>query len=139
MFSVRLNLGSWKKGLPLTMAQWQLANWAEALTRTNMGYLGEHANVPPIYGSSVRYNHLSPEEEWADVAEVLRRGWGDCLDLSAWRAAELRIRERDPGARCIVVVIADPTIPPLGAGFHIRVRRGDNAIEDPAQLLGMRV
>lgn len=57
--------------------------------------------IPPLYLSGVRFR----EEPWAvggqrlpggleqftHILEVLRRGWGDCAQLCAWRKAELRL------------------------------------------------
>lgn len=49
--------------------------------------------VPPLYESGVVYK---PEpwagrfEEFADALTCYRRGWGDCDDLTAWRAAEIQ-------------------------------------------------
>jgi hypothetical protein len=91
-------------------------------------------------------------EEFADALTVLRRGWGDCDDLSPWRTAELkeggderadskitwatrckdcsaRIRSKAPCARCGSLR--------RRRAFHVVSRRGDGRVEDPSQYLGM--
>lgn len=97
---------------------------------------------------------MSFVEEFADALTVLKRGWGDCDDLSPWRTAELqeagdlaadskiswkvrckncaaRVNDSNGGAchRC-------------GSRrrfrvFHVTTRRGDGRVEDPSQYLGM--
>lgn len=48
--------------------------------------------VAPIYLSGVRYIISDPDEDWRTIYEVLRHNGGDCEDLAAWRAAELRVK-----------------------------------------------
>ena len=93
----------------------------------------EHAQLPALYSSGVRYARERPGENyWATPLEVLRRRRGDCEDLSAWRIAELRHTGADPNA---TFVIRDGGKPGL---WHIAVRRGDGRIEDPSAVLGMK-
>lgn len=96
--------------------------------------------------------NLEGVEEFADALTVLRRGWGDCDDLSPWRTAELqeagdakadskiswKTRCKDCGAR----VTRDPKCQHCGSTrrrrvFHVVTRRGDGRVEDPSQYLGM--
>ena len=90
--------------------------------------------LPPLYSSGVRWA-LEPDgvEEFADPVTVFARKWGDCWMLSLWRIAELRnagepanpmitlVKEREDGSRL----------------YHVRVRRGSGAVEDPSRILGM--
>ncbi len=112
--------------------------------------------IPALYNSGVRYR---PEpwgpgvEEFADALTVLRRGWGDCDDLSPWRTAELqeqgdakadskiswKTRCKNCGAK---VNNKDAPCPRCGSRrfnrvFHVVTRRGDGRVEDPSQYLGM--
>ena len=95
--------------------------------------------LPSIYDAGVVYAR-EPQcrtadgsermcEEFVTAHEVRRRGFGDCDDLGAWRAAELRIAGEQAQA-----------IPkPSAVGWHIVVRRGDGSLEDPSARLGMPV
>lgn len=64
-------------------------------------------------------------EDWADPWTVLQRGWGDCDDLVLYRLVEWRLR----GYPATVSVIWQ------GNGFHVRIRRPDGRLEDPAEYL----
>lgn len=86
------------------------------------------ATLPWLYKSGIRYRR-DKREEWTNAATVLHRRWGDCEDLSAYRAAELRVRAGEP-ARCVVKRTGPRTL-------HVLVRRADGRIEDPSRKLGM--
>lgn len=60
----------------------------EGLVRANVAQM-KARRVPVLYQSRVRYR---PErsERWRTAAEVASSGYGDCEDLAAYRAAELR-------------------------------------------------
>ena len=103
----------------------------DALTRVDVAQLERHPNTPPLYRSGVRYEREGGEV-FSDILTTLRRGWGDCEDLACWRVAELR-RAGETRARPHVT-LGQEAGHPL---FHIRVRRGNGAIEDPSALLGM--
>lgn len=85
--------------------------------------------VSPLYEAGVRYRRETPgREDWRNVEEVRAAGVGDCEDLAAWRAAELRF-QGEP-ARAVAV--------PSGPGkWHAVVRRADGSLEDPSRKLGM--
>lgn len=102
----------------------------EGLTRGNELML-RLAEFPPIYESGVRYRKEA-EDTWRHADDVLCSGWGDCEDLAAWRAAELRVSGEDPDAR-VLVYRSGPR------RFHAVVAMGDGRIEDPSLLLGMKV
>lgn len=101
----------------------------EGLTRLDETLLGE-ADYPPLYESGVRYR-AEPREVWRHVGHVLAEGWGDCEDLAAWRAAELRVSGEDPDA-------AVGTYRSGARRYHAIVVRGDGSIEDPSRKLGMK-
>ena len=94
--------------------------------------------VPALYSSGVRYqsepNVGVDGERFDDLNTVLARGWGDCDDLSAWRAAEL-CADRIP-ARALVVEI--PGSIPGRRRYHCVVQYINGSIEDPSIRLGMR-
>jgi len=85
--------------------------------------------MPPLYESGVRYKRESiGSENWQTVRQLYRAGIGDCEDLAAARAAELRM-EGIP-ARAIAIRTGPRK-------YHAVVRWPDGAIEDPSRLLGM--
>ena len=107
------------------------------LTVLDMEQIRQH-RLPPLYASGVRYRREQPKQCWAPVnggcedwltaLELLRQGVGDCEDLAAYRAAELRLAGEK--------ATAFPR--PNGVmGWHIQVRREDGSIEDPSAKLGM--
>lgn len=76
-------------------------------------------------------------QEMVDLREVLRRGWGDCKHLSAWRLAELQEGE-DPGAGIKIYWrlrrVRGRERPYM---YHAEVRRSDGSVEDVSRYLGM--
>jgi hypothetical protein len=87
--------------------------------------------IPPLYRSGVVYEREQPGlEEWTTPIDTLRRGWGDCEDLSIWRAAELQETGEDPAAR-VRIYRARPTT------WHAVVERSGGRVEDPSRALGM--
>lgn len=101
----------------------------ESLVQINKAYI-ELNNVPKLYDTDVIYQ---PEtgEEWKDVYNILKDGFGDCEDLSCWRTAELRaaginarpyIKWRKQDGRWI---------------YHALVWTPGDKIEDPSLALGM--
>ena len=109
---------------------------AEGLVRLNVWYM-EHADskgvdTPELYGGGITYRREPPGREWwesaADVLGVHTARSGDCEDLAAYRAAELRVFEGDPDARVVVV-------PTRRGKFHAIVEHGDGTREDPSRVL----
>ena len=88
-------------------------------------------SYPNNYDAGVRYQREAGDV-WRHVDEVNRSKWGDCEDLAAWRAAELRVSGEDPDA-FVYVYKSGPHM------FHAVVGRGDGRIEDPSIKLGMKV
>lgn len=136
----------------------------EAIVANNCELLSRDPTIPPLYRSGVRFreepwaigpNRL-PEglEQFVHVLEILRRGWGDCAQICAWRVGELRVGGwRTPDApkgeratlryflrpRCKLcgpnVDCPNPLHPNRSRPYHVEMRREDGRIEDPSQLL----
>lgn len=106
----------------------------EGLTRLNERLMSDAAvsgqAAPSLYRSGVRYRR-EPREVWKHWVDTLADGWGDCEDLAAWRAAELRASGVDPKASVTTYKSAPRT-------WHAVVVRGDGQIEDPSRKLGMK-
>jgi hypothetical protein len=90
---------------------------------------------PSLYASGIRYDRepwTGRFEEFADAATMLRRGWGDCDDLAAYRVAELQ----EAGEAADVRIYWRRNR--KGAlTMHIQVRRANGDIEDPSRYLGL--
>lgn len=125
----------------------QLLDW---LCDLNMVYLLNHPGTPSLYSSGVRYRREPRQvvrtDNFAGIGEVLEQGWGDCDDLSPWRAAELQLR--GIGARPILVDATHPSFRDVAKGprvkrtWHVVVERhlpnsSEVVYEDPSARLGM--
>lgn len=107
----------------------------EAATLVNIAHLRAFPNTPKLYESGVRYRLEPPGvEDFTDLVVLMRRGWGDCAQLVAWRVAELRVAGEKATIRVTWVRNPDNG----KRMFHIQVRREDGRIEDPSTRLGMR-
>lgn len=113
--------------------------------------------IPPLYRSGVVYERepwAGKYEEFADMLTVLRRGWGDCDDLAAWRVAELREqgenatiriywrKRRAPGDRSPLTMHVQVRRGPgaVPGGKAVKTAAGDKSIgpvEDPSRYLGL--
>lgn len=96
------------------------------------------ARYPAIYQSGVRYQQeptrlREATEDFAPVTVVIARGWGDCDDLAAWRAAELRVTGADAAARAVIV--PSPGDRQGARRWHAVVKRSDGRLEDAARTL----
>ena len=123
-------------GVPRPLSRGTLNHALEALVRINEDYLRAHPETLSIYDAGVRYA-VEPDgfELWDPIPLVLARGAGDCDDLAAARAAELRVAG-ETGAR------ADCYPSRVSNGrrtWHAIVVRADGTVEDPSARLGMRV
>jgi len=109
-----------------------LAALLEALCSIDAAYLRRVPSTPALYAADVRYL-AEPDrvELWRAIPVVLAYRAGDCEDLVAWRCAELRV------AGELATPVAERFDTRAGPVFHVRVRRGDGAIEDPSRVLGM--
>jgi hypothetical protein len=105
----------------------------EGLTGVNEVLMRRDPSIPPLYSTGAVWE-IRPgdpsETQWRYAPDVVTQGWGDCQDLSAYRAAELRVSGEDPGAAVRVY----PTGPNR---YHAVVARGNGAVEDPSVILGM--
>ena len=85
--------------------------------------------VPLLYQTHVVYRRDPPRKEWfRSLARCLRTGWGDCDDLAAWRAAEIR----RGGGRAWARVRRTRNATLLHA---VVVDKLGNIIEDPSEVL----
>ncbi len=126
------------------MSQLMLAGGVFGLMLENIAWLQAHPETPELYQAGVSYK---PErrrvnsagrateygEEWQTIPWVIYRGYGDCEDLGAWRAAELRAKFK---------IAATPFIKMrrMPNGYwraHVVVRWPNGQIEDPSAKLGM--
>jgi hypothetical protein len=93
--------------------------------------------VPPLYSSGVRYERepwAGKFEEFADILTVLKRGWGDCDDLAAWRVAELQEMGENADIRIYTRPVKRKNQRRM---MHVVVRRASGEIEDPSRYLGL--
>lgn len=61
----------------------------EAMCAINLLHLRQRP-YPKLYESGVVYRREDGTENWLDIPNVIKAGWGDCEDLVFWRVAELR-------------------------------------------------
>lgn len=127
----------------------ELRAWLRALLSLNVELLRLARRAgrpyPPLYRSGVRY---APEpragsaaraalepEDFAPVPVVISRGWGDCDDLAAWRAAEWQLS----GVLADIDVRESAGSSPTARRWHIVVVLPDGSIEDPSRRLSESV
>lgn len=88
--------------------------------------------LPPLYSSGIRFQpepgHGTGVEDFALPNICYRNGWGDCDDLCIYRIWELRVMGEP--ATCNAIW--------QDGQVHVRVRRANGQIEDPAIILGAR-
>jgi len=103
-------------------------------------------NYPLLYKSGIYYKTEPPAVEWHDIPTLLRQGFGDCKDLVAYRAAELKHYYNIDVKPCIKYKdVKYPMIDANGYPYdqnviliHVMVLWPDGKIEDPSAILGMR-
>lgn len=99
----------------------------------NRLHLRANRKAPSLYDAGIVYRAEPPGvEELVDIPALLRRGHGDCMQLVAWRVAELR----EQGERASVA-LTRPKRSHNRRYFHVVVRRANGKTEDPSRLLGM--
>lgn len=86
--------------------------------------------LPPVYESGARWRNIA-HTNWRHAHQIATEGWGDCEGISAWRTAELRRTGEDPDARVGCYHTGHKK-------YHAIVIRGNDYIEDPSVVLGMR-
>jgi len=88
-------------------------------------------HAPPWRAARVRYRREGPRttEDWARAARVAARGWGDCEDLAAYRAADLIVSGVPAAVRAYLA--RD------GRTIHVVVELADGTILDPSRARGM--
>jgi hypothetical protein len=109
----------------------------------NIAWLRAYPQTPMLYNADVIYKPekrkegsgrvIEYGEEWQTIPWVLYRGYGDCEDLGAWRAAELNQRF---GIRALPWI----KVRRMPNGFwraHVVVKWPNGQIEDPSAKLGM--
>lgn len=103
----------------------------EALVEANVEQMQDEGFVRSVLDGSVRYRREPiGREDWRTRERVLLDGYGDCEDLSAALAAELRAQ----GVPAYAVVRPSRG----GRGYHAVVRvRGRRGELDPSRWLGM--
>jgi hypothetical protein len=126
----------------------------EGIVRANQWLMLKNPRIPPLYQSGVKFR-LEPwamqVQHFSNCMQVLKRGWGDCKTLSAWRLASLRNAASTPeiagryGLKIYWRVHDDDDPLHDAAGstaarrqlriFHVQVRHPNGAIEDPSRML----
>jgi hypothetical protein len=86
--------------------------------------------ILPLYHIRPEYK-IGASEQWKDIGSILRDGWGDCKDFTAWRLAELRKRGLRARAKSTVERQRKRLL------FHTFIAYPDGTTEDPARILGM--
>jgi hypothetical protein len=144
-----------------------LQSLLECLTQIDVFYLQAHPETPLLYESGVRYMEQygcipaveeatgtcvrGIYEDWQDVPTTLKKQTGDCKCLSAWRAAELRVRYGVAATATYKFEAKQDSSGAVKYLFHIQVQlpRGKKTmrsfydqksglwIEDPSRVLGM--
>lgn len=100
----------------------------EGLVQLNLSQL-RRGLAPPLYKSGVRYKREPRgREKWQTAKTTFKKKDGDCEDLAAYRAADLRLGGVQ--ARAVVIDVA----PGLK---HCVVKLPDGRLEDPSKRLGM--
>jgi hypothetical protein len=94
--------------------------------------LGPAANEIQVRAVLDKVQAVLGGERFRDIGRIIENGVGDCDNIAAWRAAELRQHG----------VKASPYITwrkrfDGGYTYHVLVRWPDNTLEDPSLLLGM--
>jgi Transglutaminase-like superfamily len=106
-----------------------LEAFGEGHTAASYVDLMEHA-LPPIYlaAEEVMYRLVRNPIGWQLPSQTMRRRYGDCKDVAAWRAAELR----QLGIPARMGIIPSERHP---GSFHAIVRWPDGTLEDPSAVI----
>lgn len=109
---------------------------AEGLVRLNMVLMAYAEDrgvpIPELYESGVVYRREPEGREWwetaSDMLQVAKDRSGDCEDLAAYRAAELRLYDGEDDAHVAIIRTSR-------GSFHCIVIREDGSEEDPSLTL----
>lgn len=98
------------------------------LVEINLALLADpRVQLAPLYSSGIVYRREPPgEDDWLNVIELYRNGFGDCEDLACARASEL-IRA---GVDCRAIAYHT-----RGRKYHAVVEYADGTIEDPSRII----
>jgi hypothetical protein len=133
MYPISFKLGSF--GPDVELNKRILGHLLEALTAIDVDILKKNPALPGLYESGVRYRREPVgQEDWDDIVELYRIGYGDCEDLSAARAAELRVRH---GIAARPYVKGPKRLDNGLMLYHVQVQLPDGRILDPSVKLGM--
>lgn len=88
--------------------------------------------VPRLYDGDVVYRREESTEDWKDIPNILRDGYGDCEDLACFRIAEYQFR----GIKALPYVTWRSDGPSRTI-LHAVLKLPDGRIEDPSRALGM--
>lgn len=105
-----------------------LEAFLEGMTALNTAIIRAE-DLPSVYEVARYRREAKGREDWRHAGIIERSGYGDCEDLAAYRAAELRVFDGE-AARVKVVRTGKKTL-------HAVVERADGSIEDVARALGM--
>lgn len=102
----------------------------EGLAAIDLILLQRFPHIPGIYVFRPKYR-VPGKETWKDLGCVIHDKHGDCKDLVAWRLAELWKQGVEAKAEALIERY------PNRIQFHVFIRYGTGAVEDPARELGM--
>lgn len=122
--------------LPTVAQQALVRTLTTALSGVNEAFLMNN-RVPRLYQSGVRYENpprlrSGEAQPWRDVPLILQSKRGTCMELAAWRLAELRFFEGHKSA----VPFVKSEIMGNAMMFHVLIL-DDGILEDPSIALGM--
>ena len=103
----------------------------EFMARRNLETM-RRAMIPPLYKSGIRYTTENGLESIKDCILCLEVGETDCASLTAYRLAELWLKEDRRARCCIEYVLVNGVY-----SMHALVRRGNKKKECPSTILGM--
>lgn len=110
-----------------------------ALYDSPVRFRGEPWATMPSGAPAPGWRPLPPIEQFCPLTTLLKRRWGDCAQLCAWRVAELQYAgEHDAALRYYLRSDKPAGTPNRRRWYHVEVRRGKRGggeIEDPSRRL----
>ena len=89
--------------------------------------------LPSVYDAGIVWEKPPDSEELIDIPTIMRRGWAHCLNLSCWRAAELR----EMGIDARIHITRQHKMGAKSRLFHVLLRLPKGKTECPSKRLGM--